>query len=800
MLISNGTAINILLANNNKLLNDVLKETDNKTLNNIIKQDKSISSESIDAGKILKEVFESIKDGTKSNSTLENILKNSNLFKDLGNVSTNVSNLMNNIKDDESLQKFKPLLENFLKNFKDTSFDSLKEQIKNSGLFLENKLAQNSNIGTKLENTLQNISNLIKNIDTPQTKEINNLINNIVKNISNPTFSNTDLQANLKTLTSSLQNLNNTLNTPITQNLNTLTNELKSIINQGILVESKLENNIVQNQNINKNMNVTKIENTLQNISNLIKNIDTPQTKEINNLIDNIVKNISNPTFSDTDLQANLKTLISSLQNLNNTLNTPITQNLNTLTNELKTILENSQNQTTSTQIPQTQIKTADIPINLNNNQIQNQPNPTQNLNTLTNELKSIINQGILVESKLENNIVQNQNINNNTNITKLENTLQNISNLIKNLDTPQTKEINNLINNIVKNISNPTFSNTNLQSNLKTLTLSLQNLNNTSNTSITQNLNILDTKESINVQVKELLVQIKSDIVQNPNIIQNKNILPIIDNLLKLNDFFFKPQIAQNNTQISQNISNLANNLNTNLLAFSSNFEANLNPLLSALKDSLHSINPQNSQIQEHINTLIKKVETIIQEQISNPKQSLKLEDDFKAVLLKMQDELGSKTDIKSQENLRTINNLITQIDYHQLTSLVSNSNYVYIPFFWEMLEDGSIEMKQKDEDKFFCQINLTLKDFGKVDLMLSLYNENKIDMTIYAQREHFKIAIRDNMQKLKIALNDADLIPINIKLLDMTNEDLKDENPSNIYQQNYYDEIFGLQVDIKA
>jgi len=530
MLISNGTALNILLANNNKLLNDVLKETDNKTLNNIIKQDKGISSESIDVGNILKEVFESIKDGTKSNSALENILKNSNLFKDLSNVSTNVSNLIDQIKDDKSLQKFKPLLENFLKNFKDISFDSLKEQIKNSGLFLENKLAQNANIDTKIENTLQNISNLIKNIDTPQTKEINNIINNIVKNISNPNFiSNTNLQANLKTLTSSLQNLNN-LNTPIAQNLN------------------------------------------------------------------------------------------------------------------------------------------------------------------------------------------------------------------------------------------------------------------------------ILDTKESINTQVKELLVQIKSDIVQNPNIIQNKNILPIIDNLLKINDLFSKPQISQNNTQISQNISNVANNLNTNLLAFSSNFEANLNPLLSALKDSLHSINPQNSQIQEHINTLIKKVETIIQEQINNPKQGLKLEDDFKAVLLKMQDELGSKTDIKSQENLRTINNLINQIDYHQLTSIVSNSNYVYIPFFWEMLEDGSIEMKQKDEDKFFCQINLTLKDFGKVDLMLSLYNENKIDMTIYAQREHFKVAIRDNIQKLKIALNDANLIPVNIKLLDMPNEDLKDEKPSNIYQQNYYDEFFGSKVDIKA
>ena len=46
------------------------------------------------------------------------------------------------------------------------------------------------------------------------------------------------------------------------------------------------------------------------------------------------------------------------------------------------------------------------------------------------------------------------------------------------------------------------------------------------------------------------------------------------------------------------------------------------------------------------------------------------------------MQDEVAQKTDIKSQDSLKTINNLLTQIDMQQLTSLVSNSNFVYIPF----------------------------------------------------------------------------------------------------------------------
>ena len=116
-------------------------------------------------------------------------------------------------------------------------------------------------------------------------------------------------------------------------------------------------------------------------------------------------------------------------------------------------------------------------------------------------------------------------------------------------------------------------------------------------------------------------------------------------------------------------------------------------------------------------------------------------------------------------------------------------------------MLEDGNILMKKTDEEKFFCQINLTLKDFGKVDLMLGLYDKNKLDMTIYAQREHFKTAIRDNMQKLKIALNNVDLIPVNIKLLDMK-EDKKTENPTQIYINNSYNNNFNSnsKIDIRA
>ena len=567
MLISNGSALNILLANNNRVLNDALKEADNKTLNNLLKQDSSNSSSSTNtaASSILKEVLNSIKDGTKSNSTLENILKNSTAFKDLGNLSSNLSSLLESIKDDESLQKFKPLLENFLKNIKDVTADNLKEQIKNSGIFLENKLSSNPN--AKLENLLQNISNLLKTIDTPEAKNSSQIIDNILKNIpKDGSLKSSELVNNLKTLVSSLQNLSSSLNSNQTQTLNNLANELKNFIQNGSMIESKTENLVP-------------------------KTLTQTQTLE------------------------------------------------------------------------------------------------DENINRANSEIKSLINN-----------------------------------------------------------------------------------------------------------QVKELLTQIKQDLTQNQNIIQNKNILTLIDKLISLPDLFSKSEAILNSVQ------------NSNISNFSNNFATNLNPLLTALKESLQAINPKNIEIQNQINSLIKKVENIIQEytnnNLDNPKDNQKLDNDFKSILLKMQDEVAQKTDIKSQDSLKTINNLLTQIDMQQLTSLVSNSNFVYIPFFWEMLEDGTVEIKEKEEDKFFCQIKLTLKDFGKIDLMLSMYDENKLDMTIYAQREHFKVTLRDNLQKLKLALNEANIIPMNVKLLDMKEEsETQEQKPTNVYQNNYNNDfITSSRIDIKA
>lgn len=541
MLVTNNTLLNILLPNDNKVLKEALKEADSKTLEQLVKNNSASIND------VLKDLFDGLKNGTKSNATIENILKNSTVFKDLGAVSNNLTSLLENISQDESLQKLKPLIENFLKNIKDMDANTLKEQLKNSGVFLESKIAQSSTPNSKIETILNQIQNLIKDLNTPQAKQVNELISKLLQSPM-PANTNNDL-AGLKTLTTALQNLNNSLSTPQTQNLSTLINQLQNVVNEGSLVESKVENS-VNNQN--------------------------------------------------------------------------------------------------------------------------------------------------------------------------------------------------------------------------------------------------LQTKDSINLQTKELLTQLKNEVIQNPTL-QNKNILPLLENLLKMDNLFAK----------NENLSSLLTQ--NNLSTFTSNFASNLNPLLSNLKESLENVNPNNHNLQNQVMKFVEKIESIIKD-LANPSlqknDQTNLTEDVKSVLLKMQDELASKTDSKSQELAKQVDKLLTQIDYQQLLSLSSNSNNVYLPFFWEMLEEGNISMKKTDEEKFYCQINLTLKDFGKVDLMLALYDKNKLDLTVYAQREHFKTALRDNMQALKIALNSVELIPVNIKLLDLKDENKSKDEPTKAYINNSYNQNSNLSsgIDIRV
>lgn len=793
MLISNGSLLNVLLANNNKVLNEVLKEADSKTLETLVKSDQANSTTASGA---LKQLFENLTDGTNSKQTIENLLKNSTVFKELGNFSTNFSALLKAVQSDETLKEFMPKLENMSKNIKDLDASSLKEQIKNSGVFLENKLSNTQN--SKLETILKDISTILKSIDTPQAKQVNESINRVLQNVQN--------QANQPTQVSQTSEQGKPISAPLSQNTTqtTQTNQLSQnnasqstqnqVLKQDVPTNQTQQNVQASIQKDISSSNQVKINNPLLQASNQTTVQGTAQAP------------INQALNTNGETVSSLKTLTQNLQNLSNSLNPSQVQNLTSLTNELKSLINNAS---------LIESKFENI-LNQTQNKVPNQQSQanqqagqvSQNLQTAQN---TVLNQPINPQaSQVQNQTAQSIILNQQNQVPA-----QQINQSLSNPQTIQNVQQNQVPNQQINPQQQTTVNQTTQQN-------PLQSSQTNSNTAVQQTINLnLDTqnntlkvvqnseihaKESINIQTREILNQIKNDIIQNPSLVQNKNILPIIDNLLKMDNFFIK------NEQISNMLSNSSMNANqitaqaqsqNNISTFSNNFASNLSPLLASLKDSLESVQNQSfSGTQNHISKLVGKVEHIIQDLELSPegKSQTKVNEDTKTILLQLKEELAPKQDAKSLEMMKQVDKLLTQIDFHQLSSIVTNSNFVYVPFFWEMLEDGTINMKRAEDDKFYCQINLNLKDFGKVDLMLALYDTNKMDLTIYAQRDHFKLAIRDNMQNLKVALNNADLIPVNIKLLDMQEDNKESNTPNQNYLNNLYNQNLGSSIDIRA
>ncbi|MGB6327957.1 MAG: flagellar hook-length control protein FliK [Halarcobacter sp.] len=566
MLVSNNSLLNILLPNENKVLKDVLKEADIKTLNNIKTGNTSI-------GDILKNLFSDLSTGEKNKTTIENILKNSNLFKDLGSFTKSIESLLSQVKEDSNLAKYKPQLESFLKNISQIDNNSLKDLISKSGVFLESKVLEQSKTNTTLPKNLENILNQIKTV-----------LNDIPKDI--------------------------------------------------------------------------------------LKNMQTFDTKKIENLIDKILQNNSkatNNTNPSTTNTSDLKALISQLQNLSK---------------------------------------------NIGNNQLGN-------LTLLTNNLKDISTKSQLNESKIAN-------------------------------QNPNTQP------------------------------------------------NLMQTRESLNVNTQQILTQLKSELLTSNTIPNAQNIIKQIDNLLQSNSLFSQNQTTLNQTTLNQTT------LNQSAL--------DVKNLLFTLKENITTITTNQSPLlaQQNIIKIVNQLDTIVNNFINNssfslqgneknPQQQNPLQNDMKTVLLKIQEELGGRTDIKATDTFKQVDKMLMQVEYYQLLSIASNSNSVYIPFIWDMLDDGSLSIKKLDEEKFYCEINLSLKEFGQTQLLLSLYDKNKLDLTIYASKDSFKQAIRENAIKLKQALNKANLIPVNINILNLkeAEDKPKEEQQIEVYSQNIN---LGFGIDIKA
>lgn len=194
------------------------------------------------------------------------------------------------------------------------------------------------------------------------------------------------------------------------------------------------------------------------------------------------------------------------------------------------------------------------------------------------------------------------------------------------------------------------------------------------------------------------------------------------------------------------------------------------LTDTIERILPKIDPLTPKEAKAVEEVHTSIKQLTTfkkpehlLIQSQLEEH-----LGNDVKSQLLKLGDELKTLTTPVSNEIQTKLDQLITNIDYHQLLSHLEGSNTLYFPFSWDALEEGTLAFKKRDGKKFYCEINLVLKEYGKIDLMMALYEGNQIEIQAHTENSAFKSLIQEHLPTLRALLTQAGINPRAIRIYD--------------------------------
>ena len=267
---------------------------------------------------------------------------------------------------------------------------------------------------------------------------------------------------------------------------------------------------------------------------------------------------------------------------------------------------------------------------------------------------------------------------------------------------------------------------------------------------------------------------EVKQGIVHSPtqSLLKNDN---SIDETHVLNKETTKaPEQSISPTSLATALSS-----NTNFQKSSETVEEALKMVVNRIKQQIEILDTKTIQqsnfvdksaiLEQKIHSLIKPelfVGKAMTQKLSLDPTDVELLSDMKGVLTKLNDSLAPTP--QNREALEITNRLLTQIEYHQLFSYVSSSTHLYIPFSWDGLNGGSMMMKQTSDEKFHCQIDLDLEQYGKLNMMLLLSGEKYIDISIAAQKKELGEKITQQLVELKRALNEVGLITGTVKMLE--------------------------------
>ena len=382
---------------------------------------------------------------------------------------------------------------------------------------------------------------------------------------------------------------------------------------------------------------------------------------------------------------------------------------------------------------------------------------------------EKIENSGIFLESKLKH--VQNPKVLLKTELSTLMHTLEKSS-------IPTVKSLSNdikalLSNSVLRSASSTELTQKSLPENTKGVTHLVKQIESILSKLQTQ----LKGADPVYSKSFESLLQ-KSAYLLHPEQIKQNPVVP---------QSVFKP--------LHETLNQLSQLLNSSSLPESKTMVSQLDAIIKTLNTVMKTPQPSPSlhehQIPKQFNDFLKNISLLLQkadpvyakevpsliEKINHLNTPQKLEahhgvkeilsHDLKAVLLQASEEIAKSTHPNQNELLKQMDKLTLQIDYYQLMSHLSNATSLYLPLSWEQLEEGNITLNNSDDEKFYCDIDLKLKEYGELKLRLILYDGNQLNLHLFSENATFKQLLQEHMPLLRSALIDAEITPRDIRIV---------------------------------
>lgn len=377
-------------------------------------------------------------------------------------------------------------------------------------------------------------------------------------------------------------------------------------------------------------------------------------------------------------------------------------------------------------------------------------------------ELKSLQTPNILTEPKIE---TTSQKIINMATELKSDSKFQKILTISNEVKSDIKLDVQNILKKIESSQQTPK-----VETQLNTLKAALSDIKN-----LEQKFVKLDIKNEITQNLKEVVQQVKNNILNTSLQSINKTIIQVKDQLENIK--------SNNITEVKNDVKKLDGKIET------LNNEKNIEVKSAVIKDLIQTT----TKVVDKINN--SNIQELLKNNISNLKN---ISGDLKTIMLQIKEvvDQSNNSDTVSKELKNNVDKILSQIDFYQLSSYSSNSNHSYVSFLQDDIEDMDIKFNNKNNEEFSCLIHLSLKEKGDLKILLQLDKKSGLNINIGVEQKEFKMMIQDTLQKLRVQINSLGLSILSLNIFDLEDE-LQKSNELKAYGDNQNLD-FGLDIKV--